>query len=382
MKKFLSALLFSSLLIPQTFAASNYENGYYTAKVTVNIRAQAGMQGKAIGNLPANEEIYVRDQKGQWCDVEYRTYEHAYILCSLLEETDYDDEYYDDNYYDSYDYEDDYNDNYGYETLPKPVLAKPKPCDAAISICSGDFKVGITADLQNTDPYEDFHTMKINLHGQGRINIKTMETPELSLSVNGSVQTEVGSVQGSGEVVLKDKGYVRISNFQAMNFAGFSASMNEDIQKNIAGRWFALPIGDTRMLASADILMAGPDSETINELVSMSTFVGTDINGSDTRYHYKVTLDNQKVNHLMGIHDSNENTGAQAMINFWLDNSHRLVKGDVTAKIPANTVDPISGTITLTFDSSSLNQDIHVTVPEKVEAMPYSFPASSTLLPL
>ncbi len=378
MKKFLSAILFSVLLIPQTFAASNYESGYYTAKVTVNIRAQAGMQGKAIGNLQANEEIYVRDQKGQWCDVEYRAYEHAYILCSLLEEQEYTDDYYDDNYYDSYDYEDDY----GYDSLPKPVLMEPKPCDSAVSICSGDFKVGITADLQNSDPYEDFHTMKINLHGQGRVNIKTMETPELSLSINGSVHTEVGSVQGSGEIVLKDKGYVRISNLQAMNFAGFSASMNEDIQKNITGRWFALPIGDTRMLASADMLMAGPDSETIDQLVAISTFVGTDINGSDTRYHYKVTLDDQKVNQLMGIQDGSKNTGAQATVNFWLDSSHRLVKGDVTAKIPTSSVEPISGTMTITFDSSSLNQDIHVTVPEKVETMPYSFLGGNTLLPL
>lgn len=374
MKKFLSALLLSVLLIPQTHAANSYESGYYTAKVPVNIRAQAGMQGKAIGNLPANEEIYVRDQKGQWCDVEYRTYEHAYILCSLLEEQEYSDDYYDDDYSDSYD---DYSSD-----IPTPMLMEQKPCDSTISICSGDFKIGITADLQNSDPSEDFHTMKINLHGQGRVNIKTLETPELSLSINGSVYTEVGSVQGGGEMVLKDKGYVRISNLQAMNFPGFSASMNEDIQKTIAGRWFALPMGDTRMLASADMLMAGPDSDAINELVSMSTFVGTDSNGSDTRYHYKVTLDDQKVNQLMGITNSSENTGAQVMVNFWLDNSHRLVKGDVTAKIPASSVEPISGTMTITFDSSSLNQDIHVTVPEKAEPLPYSFPASSTLLPL
>lgn len=370
------------MLIPQTFAANSYESGYYTAKVTVNIRAQAGMQGKAIGNLPANEEIYVRDQKGQWCDVEYRAYEHAYILCSLLEEQEYSDDYYDADYYDSYDYEDDYNDDYGYDTLPRPIMLEPKACDSTMSICSGDFKVGITADLQNSDPSEDFHTMKINLHGQGRVNIKSMETPELSLSINGSINTEIGSVQGGGEMVLKDKGYVRISNLQAMNFPGFPASMNEDIQKTIAGRWFALPIGDTRMLASADMLMAGPDSEAINELVSISTFVGTDSNGSDTRHHYKVTLDDQKVNQLMGIPNASENTEAQAIVHFWLDSSHRLVKGEVTAKIPASSVEPISGTITITFDSSSLNQDIHVTVPEKAEPLPYSFPASSTLLPL
>lgn len=367
------------MLIPQTFAANSYESGYYTAKVTVNIRAQAGMQGKAIGNLPANEEIYVRDQKGHWCDVEYRAYEHAYILCSLLEEQEYSDDYYDDAYYND-DYADSYND-YS-DDLPIPMFMEQKPCDSAISICSGDFKIGITADLQNSDPSEDFHTMKINLHGQGRVNIKTMETPELSLSINGSVQTEIGSVQGGGEIVLKEEGYMRISNLQAINFPGFPASMNEDIQKNIAGRWFALPIGDTRMLASADMLMAGPDSDAINELVSMSTFVGTDSNGSDTRYHYTVTLDDQKVNQLMGIHDSSENTEAQAIVNFWLDNSHRLVKGDVTAKIPASSGEPISGTMTISFDSSSLNQDIHVTVPEKVESLPYSFLGSSSLLTL
>lgn len=362
-------------------AATSYSNGYYTAKVTANIRVQAGMQGKVIGNIRADDEIYVREQKGQWCDVEYRTYEHAYVLCSLLEEQEYpSDDYYDDYNYDDNNYQDDYSDDYsGYSTLPKPVMYEQKPCDETVNICSGDFKVGVIADLKNTDPYEDFHTMKINLHGQGRINIKVMEHPELSLSVNGSVNTEVGSAQGGGEIVLKDRGYFRISNLQAVNFAGFPATMNEDIQKNIAGRWFELPIGDTRMLSSADMLMAGPDSETIDQLVGMSTFVGTDINGADTRYHYQVMIDDQKANQLMGINSSVRDTGAQALVNFWLDSGRRLVKGEVTIKIPTNDIDSISGTMTITFDSSSLNQDIHVTAPEQVEPLPRSFGPSSPL---
>lgn len=377
MKKFLSAILFSILVIPQAFATTNYYDGYYVTKVTANIRGQASMQGKVIGNIQANDEIYVRGQKGQWCDVEYRTYEHAYILCSLLEEQEYtsDDYYYDDN-----DYQDDYSDDYSsYSTLPQPVMYEPKPCDPITNICSGDFKVGLTADLKNTDPYEDFHSMKINLHGQGRINIKAMEHPELSLSVNGSVNTDVGSVQGGGEIILKDKGYLRISNLQAVNFAGFPATLNEDIQKNIAGRWFELPIGDTRMLSSADMLMAGPDSETLDQLIGMSTFIGTDINSANTRYHYQVTIDDQKANQLMGITSHTPDTGAQALVNFWLDNSHRLVKGDVTLKIPANEIDTISGTMTITFDSSSLNQDIHVNVPEQAEPLPRSLPSASAL---
>lgn len=371
MKKFLSAFLFSIFIIPQAFASTSYYDGYYAVKVNANIRAQAGMQGKLIGSIQASDEIYVRDQKGQWCDVEYRTYEHAYILCSLLEEQEYTN---DDDYQDNA--SDDYS---GYSTLPAPVMYEPTPCDATVHICSGDFKVGFTADLKNTDPSEDFHSMKINLHGQGRINIKAMEHPELSLSVNGSVNTEVGSVQGGGEIVLKDKGYLRISNLQAINFAGFPATMNEDIQKTIAGHWFELPISDTRMLSSADMLMSGPDSETIDQLIGMSTFIGTDSNGADIRYHYQVMIDDQKANQLMGITSSTPDTGAQALVNFWLDSSHRLVKGDITAKIPANDLDPLSGTMTITFDSSSLNQDIHVTIPEQAQPFPHSFAASGPL---
>lgn len=382
MKRFLGILLLSNLFIPQTLAATGYQEGYYTAKVTANIRAQAGMQGKQIGYIAANDELYVRGQKGQWCDVEYRTYEHAYVLCSLLEEQTYatnSDDYYDQgDYYDSYD------------TLPLPsdttnplstTTQRPKACDITTTTCSGDFKVGVTADLTSTNSFDGFRTLKLNLHGQGRMNVKDTKQPELSLTVNGSFQSDMGSAQGSAEMVLKDKGYVRLNDLQSMNIPGMSADMIKEIQTTMLNKWFTLPSSNTSFLSSAPLLMNSNDD--IQGLVAMSKFMGTDVNGADTRYHYQLDLDEKKMNWMMdGGSDEQHLTGNQstASINYWLDSTQRLVSGSATLKIVPTATDSAAGTITITFDSSNLNQDIHVTVPENAEPLPKSLPQESALM--
>ncbi len=384
MKRFFSILLLSSLFIPQALAATSYREGYYTAKVTANIRAQAGMQGKKIGYITANDELYVRGQKGQWCDVEYRTYEHAYVLCSFLEEQTYTANPSD--YFDQGSYNDDYS------ALPLPsdtanpwslATQRPKTCDITTTICSGDFKVGVTADLTSNNSFDSFRTLKLNLHGQGRINVKDAKQPELSLTVNGSFQSDMGSAQGSAEMVLKDKGYVRLNDLQSMNVPGMSADLIKEIQTTLLNKWFTLPTSDTSFLSSAPLLMNSHSNDNIQGLVAMSKFIGTDVNGADTRYHYQFDLDEKKMNWMLdGSSATPQLTGNQssAVINYWLDSNQRLVSGTATLRIVPTATDSAAGTITITFDSSNLNQDIHVTVPENAEPLPKSLPHESDLM--
>ncbi len=384
MKRFFSILLLSSLFIPQALAATSYQEGYYTAKVTANIRAQAGMQGKQIGYIAASDELYVRGQKGQWCDVEYRTYEHAYVLCSLLEEQTYaanSDDYYD---------QDSYNDDYSSLPLPSDTVSpwsasdqQPTACDITTTTCSGDFKVGVTADLTSSNSFDGFRTLKLNLHGQGRINVKDAKQPELSLTVNGSFQSDMGSAQGSAEMVLKDKGYVRLNDLESMNIPGMSANMIKEIQTTMLNKWFTLPASDTSFLSMTPLLMNSHSNDDVQGLVAMSKFIGTDVNGANTRYHYQLDLDEKKMNWMMdGGSDEQQLTGNQstASINYWLDSTQRLVSGTATLKIVPTASDSAAGTITISFDSSNLNQDIHVTVPENAEPLPKSLPHESDLM--
>ncbi len=375
MKKFLTALVLTSIFIPTTFAAqTSYENGYYSAKVTANIRAQAGMQGKKIGYIAANEQLYVRGQKGQWCNVEYRTYEQAYVLCSLLEATPADESNPEDNY-DANDYphlpSDDWSDNVNTNIIPVS-------CDPNATTCSADFKVGITANLQNSDPAESFHTFNLNLHGQGRINTKDASHPEASLSMNGSLSTELGSGQGNAEVVMTDKTYIRLNDLKLLGIPDMPANFDNEVQKYL-GQWFVLPEGNSHLLPSARMFMpmhGAASSDWIDSVIAISKYIGQEHNDSNVRYHYQVQIDDQKIEQLL---DSNHSMAAmapamtnnsKAMINFWLDSNHRLVSANIDLTIVPTADDTVTGTVSINFDSSNLNQDIHVTVPEQAKPLP------------
>lgn len=380
MKKLLSIIAVSALFVPTTFASQSYSEGYYFAKVTANIRAQAGMQGQKIGHVEADDELYVRGQKGAWCDVEYRTYEHAYVLCSLLEAETYDTtpsgdySYPDSSSPDSVLPQPEFNDLPTADTTPwsMPEM-QPKACDPKTSTCSGDFKVGITADLHNSSSHESVHDIKLNLHGQGRVNIKDPISPEASFNLNGSVKTDMGAGQGSVELVMKDKVYARLNDLQLANIPGMPSTVNTEIQQQL-GQWFVLPTGEIPMHNSAALFMphGGLSGAEVNSLISISKFIGKDINGASSRYHYQVILDDQKIAQMLGsdviTHDSNSVITA----NYWLDDNQRIVSANVLLKIAANDNDTVTGSISINFDSSNLNQDIHVTAPDHAAPLPQS----------
>ncbi|MBP6085161.1 hypothetical protein KA517_02895 [Candidatus Gracilibacteria bacterium] len=364
MKKFLSFLLASSLFVPQALAAtsSDMDIALYQAKVTSNIRAQASMEGKLIGNLSAGQSIYVRDTKGQWCDVEYRQFEHAYILCSLLEETETEEDttdYYSSDYSwdeDTTDYysSDENTDDWYSEEDSMPFSWEPEACDPEIHICSASFNFGIRASLQ--DVPSTAQDIRLNLHGDGKFNITPDNQQEVQISLNGSADNATGSLVASGELILKRAMYIRINQLLATGEALEALPPELSSMEQYLGKWLTSP--DSGDMTSMGGFLSKDDLNMMAEAISSTEFIGSEKNGIRLLNHYRFSSDSMPTTRWGEMLPTTFNGHAD----FWIDENQFPVAMSLHFE-PSSEMQIGTGTIDITLKLNNLNSSTEITEP-------------------